>query len=252
MATLQVESRERANSAEVRRLRAKGILPMALIVKGKGTRLVQAVQKEVRFALRSAGGVAVFAVSVDSEPREIKVVIKDVQRDSISRNIIHLTLQEVKDDDVIRISVPITFHGEPDAVTKKRSSLMTPLVSLEIYAKPANIPDHIHVDLSNLTDNDKVVVGDLNLPEGVSTHVPVDAVVATTFHMRAVILEAPGAEVAPVEGEVVEGEVPLDASGKPVAAGAAPGKPGAPGAKAPAAAAPAAAAKPAPGKGGKK
>lgn len=250
MATLQVESRERANSAEVRRLRAKGILPMALIVKGKGTRLVQAVQKDVRFALRSAGGVAVFAVSVDSEPREIKVVIKDVQRDSISRDIIHLTLQEVKDDDVIRISVPITFHGEPDAVTKKRSSLMTPLVSLEIYAKPANIPDHIHVDLSQLTDNDKVVVGDLKLPEGVSTHIPADAVVATTFHMRAVVLETPGAEAAPVEGVPVEGEIPLDAAGKPVAA--APGKPGAPGAKAPAAAAPAAATKPAPGKGGKK
>lgn len=245
MATLQVESRERANSAEVRRLRTKGILPMALIVKGKGTRLVQAVRKEVRTALRSVGGAAVFNVSVDADPQEIKVVVKDVQRDSISRDVIHLTLQQVNDDDVIRISVPITFHGEPDCVTKKRSSLMTPLVALEIFAKPADIPDHLHVDVSKMEDNDKIVVGDIQLPNGVTTHVAADAVVATTFHMRAVALEA-----TPAAGE---GEA-APAEGAAAPAAAAPGaKAPAAGAKAPAAGAPKApAAAPAKPAGGKK
>jgi large subunit ribosomal protein L25 len=180
---------------------------MALIVKGQGTRLVQASQKDVRAALRKAGGVAVFAVSVDSESKEIKVVVKDVQRDAISRGIVHLTLQEVRDDDIIRIAVPITFHGEPESVTKKKSSLMTPLVSLEIFAKPAAIPDHLHVDLSGMGEHDKIVVGDLKLPEGVSTHIPADAVVATTFHMRLVSIETPTAVGVPAEGEAAaEGE----------------------------------------------
>jgi large subunit ribosomal protein L25 len=220
MATLQVESRENASSRGVQRLRSKGVLPMALIVKGKGTKLVQAPQKDVKAALKKAGSAPVFGVSVDTEAQEIKVVIKDVQRDSISRDIIHLTLQQVNDDDVIRFNVPITFHGEPDSVTKKRSSLMTPLVSLEIYAKPGDIPDHLHVDLSKMEDNDKVVVGDIQLPNGVTTHVPEDAVVATTFHMRAVVLEA---TPAAGEAEAVAAE------------GAAAAAPGAPGAKAPAA-----------------
>jgi large subunit ribosomal protein L25 len=158
--------------------------------------------------------VPVFGVSVDSDPREIKVVVKEVQRDIITRGIIHLTLQEVKDDDVIRINVPIVFSGEPDSVTKKRSSLMTPMVVIEIFAKPANIPDHITVDLSGLGENDKIVVGDLQLPDGVSTHVSGDALVATTFHMKAVVLEA---VVATVAAAPVEGEAPADGEEAPEA-----------------------------------
>lgn len=192
---------------------------MALIVKGKGTRLVQALQKDVRNTLRLSSGAAVFKLSVDSESREMQVVVKDVQRDSISRGIIHLTLQEVKDDDIIRIMVPVEFHGEPDCVNKKRSSLMTPMMNLEVYAKPADIPDHIHVDISQMTDNDKIVVGDLQLPAGVSTHLPADALIATTFHMRAVSIDVPTtAEVAAVPEAGAEG---VAKEGEPAAAGAA-------------------------------
>lgn len=208
MATLQIQSRESANSAEARRLRTKGILPMALILKGQGTKLVQAQQKDVRSALRRIGGAAVFSVAVDSEPKERKVIIKDVQRDVISRGITHLTLQEVRDDEVIRISVPIKFHGEPDCVTKKKSSLMTPLVALEIHAKPADIPDHFHIDVSEMEEVDKILVSDIPLPAGVTTHVPADTVVVTTFHMRAVSLEVPSAAetVVPAEGEAAPAE----------------------------------------------
>ncbi len=213
MATLQVTTRESAKSAEVNRLRRNGILPIALIEKGKGTRLIQAPQKDVRTTLRASGGVPVFTISLDNAS-EMKVVLKDVQRSVVGRDIIHLTLQEVKDDDVIRINVPIHFVGEPECVTKKRSSLMTPMVQLEIYAKPADIPDHLTVDISQMEDNDKIVVGDVKLPGGVSTHVHDDAVVATTFHMRAVSLEATPTVAA-------EGEAAAGAEGAAPAAGAA-------------------------------
>ena len=207
MATLQVKTRESAKSAETGRLRKAGILPMALIEKGKGTRQIQASQKDVKATLRAAGGVPVFGVKLDDDGNEFKVVLKEVQRDIISRSIIHITLQEVKEDDVIRIAVPIHFQGEPESVTKKRSSLMTPMVQIEVHAKPGDIPRWIDVDVSKMEDNDKVVVGDLNLPEGVTTHVSDDAVVATTFHMRAVSLEVPSGEAAAAaEGEAAEGE----------------------------------------------
>ena len=107
MSTLQVQSRERASSSDVRRLRARGILPMALIVKGQGTRLIQATIQDVRSAMQQSSGAAVFGVTLDRETRSIKVVVKDIQRDTISRNVVHMTLQEVKDDDMIRISVPV-------------------------------------------------------------------------------------------------------------------------------------------------
>ena len=207
MATLQVKTRESAKSAETGRLRKAGILPMALIEKGKGTRQIQASQKDVKATLRAAGGVPVFGVKLDDDGNEFKVVLKEVQRDIISRSIIHITLQEVKEDDVIRIAVPIHFQGEPESVTKKRSSLMTPMVQIEVHAKPGDSPRWIDEDVSKMEDNDQVVVGDLNLPEGVTTHVSDDAVVATTFHMRAVSLEVPSGEAAAAaEGEAAEGE----------------------------------------------
>ena len=214
MAMLRVSSRERANSAEVRRLRAKGILPMALIVKGKGTRLVQAMQKDVRAALRNSHGAPVFDVSIDEEPKPINVVVKDVQRDVISRGIIHLTLQEVKEDDIIRIGVPIIVEGEPDAVNKRRSTMMTPMVTLEVYAKPNDIPKKIVLDASELGDNDKIVVGDVVLPEGVETHVPADTVLVTTSPIRIVEEEVEPEVLYDEEGNVIEPE--LDAEGKPI------------------------------------
>ena len=189
---------------------------MALIVKGKGTRLIQAPQKEVRAALRKSGGVAVFGVSVDSEAKEVKVVVKDVQRDSISRGIVHLTLQEVQDNDIIRIAVPVHFVGTPESVVKKRSSLMTPMVTLEIYAKPADIPDSLTVNVSELGDNDKIVVSQVALPAGVETHLPPDALVATTTPLRAVSLEVPGTEAA--AGEAAEGEAAEGGAGEGEAA----------------------------------
>lgn len=215
MATLQVSSRERANSAEVRRLRAKGILPMALIVKGKGTRLVQASQKDVRTALKSSNGSPVFDVSIDEEPKPVNVVVKEIQRDTISRGIIHLTLQEVKEDDIIRISIPVIVTGEPDAVNKRRSTMTATLVTLEVYAKPADIPENVVLDASELGDNDKISVCDVTLPEGVETHVPGDTVLVTTTPIRIVeeevepevLYDEEGNVIEPVEGEEgAEGE----------------------------------------------
>ena len=232
MATLQVESREGATSAKVGRLRASGVLPMALIIKGQGTKLVQAQEKHVRTALKGSTGAAVYSLSLDSDPKEIKVVIKEVQRDPVSRDVIHLTLQEVRDDEMIRLPVPIAFHGEPDCVTKKRSTFMSPLMHLEIYAKPADIPDHVHVDISQMEDNDKVVVGDLKLPNGVTTHVAADTVVATTFHIRTVSLEVPTAETAAAPVVLEEGAEPLPEGEKPAEEPKAEAKPAAkPGAK---------------------
>lgn len=226
MTKLQVESRERASSAEVRRLRLKGILPMALIEKGKGTRLIQAQQKAVGTVLRQSKGVAVFGLSVDTEAREINVVVKDVQRDSISRGIIHLTLQEVKEDDVIRMRIPIVTVGEADAVKNHRSTMMIPLMSLEVLAKAADLPENFTLDVSELGDNDKITVGDISLPAGVTTNVAKDMVVVTTSPIRIVEeepeveLDEHGEPIVPVEGE--EGEEGEVAEGDAAADGASP------------------------------
>lgn len=202
MATLQVQTREQTRSADVRRLRSQGILPIALIVKGEGTKLVQAPAKDVRAVLSGSAGSAVFGVSLGGDAKPIQVILKDLQRDSISRKVIHATFQEVRDDEVIRFSVPVIVDGEPDCVTKKRSSLQVNMTNLEIFAKPADIPESIHLDVSQLKDHDKIVVGDIKLPNGVTTHLPEDAVVVTTIVLRAVSLEAPSAEAAaPAEGE---------------------------------------------------
>ena len=225
MAKLQVESRERASSAEVRRLRSKGILPMALIEKGKGTRLIQAQRKAVGNVLRQSKGVAVFGLSVDTEPKEISVVVKDVQRDAISRGIIHLTLQEVKEDDVIRMRIPIVTVGEADAVKNHRSTMMIPLMSLEVMAKASDLPENFTLDVSELGDNDKITVGDIVLPEGVKTNVAADMVVVTTSPIRIVEeepevkLDEHGEPIVAVEGEegeegaAAEGEATTDGEG---------------------------------------
>lgn len=199
MATLELSNREDLSSAGVGRLRREGVLPMALIAKGGVTKKVQADRAQVKSLFNGISGVAIFNVDVEGEGKK-RVIMKDVQRDPVSRQVTHMTVMEIAEDDVVKVYVPVVVEGTPKAVTKKMATLMAPMNQIEIKAKVKDLPETITIDASNMGQNDKIVVADLNYGEGVEFLTSDQTVLASTKQLRGMTALEEGGE-APAEGE---------------------------------------------------
>ena len=85
------------------------------------------------------------------------------------RQIIHLDLQRVKSDQVIRVSIPLQFLNEDMAEgVKLEGGTVTPLMNeVEVSCLPKDLPEKLEVDVIDLKLDDMLYLEDIVLPEGV-------------------------------------------------------------------------------------
>lgn len=210
MATLQVEVREKASSAAVQRLRNEGIMPIALLTKTEGTKLIQAPRVKIREIVDSISGLTIF--DVDGHGDKIQVILKEVQRDPATRQVIHVTLQEILDTDVIKANIPVKIEGTPEAVAKRQATLMIPMTQLAVKGKVSDLPDEVLVDVSEMEQNDRIIVSSLSGYDAIEFLTSPETVLATTKQLRgqAETTETEGEEGE--EGEESEGGESTEAS----------------------------------------
>jgi len=130
------------------------------------------------------------------EGGEQAVVIRDVQMDPVRQIPIHADFFAPNLRVVLTASVPINFHNEPEITD---AILTHNLNELQVSALPAEIPQHIEVDLSSMTAvGESVRAGDVSLPAGVTLITPEDEIIA--------ILSGVAAAEEPEEVEVSDEE----------------------------------------------
>ncbi len=202
MSEIQVVTRPQSKTAEVNRLRKSGVLPMALIErKDRNIRPIQADGAHIKEVLTSKDGLKIFPLVLDND-RKMNVIVKQIQRDISSRKVTAIVLQEVGQEDKVKMAVPVEFSGTPKAVAKNLASLLTPVATLDFQAQVKDLPDSIKVDLSNMKQNDRILLQDLNLPEGLTPLNSLETVVATTVQLRGMaefVEEGSTEEAAPAE-----------------------------------------------------
>jgi large subunit ribosomal protein L25 len=99
----------------------------------------------------------------DQEP--VKALIRDVQRDPLRpTSVIHLDLYEVQAGEKITVDVPIHIIGIPSGVRNFAGVLDHLLHKLEIEVLPADLPDHIDVDVTELEIGSVIFVRELSVP----------------------------------------------------------------------------------------
>jgi large subunit ribosomal protein L25 len=174
-------------------------------------------------------------LKIEGQP-DRQVLVRDFQLDPVSRDLLHADFLEVREDEKVKVNVPLRLVGRPEGVAE--GGILSQLRrELELYALPAAIPEKIDVDVSHLKMAQSIHVNEITLPPGVEAKTTINytlAVVAVP-EKEEVVAPPPTAEAAVAE----EGAAPVAAEAKPAAG--APAKPGAPGAAEakPAAAAPA-------------
>lgn len=97
------------------------------------------------------------------------VLLKDLQRDFLTHNIVHVDFQRVSMTEKLEVNVPLHIVGEAPGVKLSGGILAAYLRELRVRCLPADIPDGINIDVSALQINQGVKVKDLALPKGVES-----------------------------------------------------------------------------------
>jgi large subunit ribosomal protein L25 len=211
-AVLDAVARNTKGKNEARRLRAAGKIPATLYGAQKAgdkpaPQSVAVDPKPLMRILHSASGLNTL-ISLKLQGADARVLVKNVQLDPITHHPLHADFYRVNMDRKIQVTVPVTLRGESRGVKQDGGVLDFVHREIEVEVLPANIPDTIEVDVTNLGIGDSIHVRDvaanaawepISDPDMMIVHVVVIKVVEETP-----VAAAPGAEGAAAEPEVIK------------------------------------------------
>lgn len=183
--TLQANKREASGTSAAKRLRREGIVPAVIYGAAQRTYAVQVDAKEFSDLLREQSS-SNFLVNLEIEGAQEKTklaMVQGVQQDPLSGSVMHIDFQAVKEDETVHANIPIELIGTPEGV-KNGGVLDHQLHSIEIFCRPADLPEKIELEVSELGLGDAAHVGAIKFPGGVETHMDAEVVVAMIAEPR--------------------------------------------------------------------
>ena len=160
--SLKSEARKESGKNEVRRLRVAGKLPANLIGAGKSEMIsldAREFQKLLNSGLRSA---TLFTLDVDGSQHQ--VYVKELHRDPVTSESVHVDFYRVTPGKEVRVSVAIETVGNSIGV-KGGGALEHFIRNIKVRAKPESLKDVIKVDITNLDVDGSVYLNDIGIPE---------------------------------------------------------------------------------------
>ena len=155
--------RERLGKGGARTARREGNIPAVLYGHGEDPVSVNIGARDFDLALRGhKGGNPIVNLSVDS--KEFTALIRAVQYDPVSHDILHLDFQHISLTETIEVSVAIHLTGTPTGVKDGGVILEHILREVEVRCLPTAIPSSIDADVSALNIGDSVHIRDLVVP----------------------------------------------------------------------------------------
>lgn len=164
---LEIQSRSETGKNANRRMRAAGRIPAVLYGKGRESELMSLDGHAFGVILTHLGGrTALFNLEQEGRDEEITALLREIQRNPITDQILHVDLMEIPRGVPVTVPVQIQITGECKAVKNGEATVAQTLDFLEIAVRPRDLPDHLEVDISELELNDKIFARDVNLPVG--------------------------------------------------------------------------------------
>jgi len=138
-------------------------------------------------------------------------LIRDVQRDPITRRVVHADLQRVSATEEISASLPIATVGVADGVRNSGGVMDVVLHAVDVLGPANALPEQIEIDVTELGIHQHITAGDLKLPPSLKLDMDPTTVLVAIEPSRT---EAESAESAPAAPAA---EVPTVAEGEPAA-----------------------------------
>ena len=174
--TLAIEPRTGAGSTKSNALRHAGKVPGVLYGHGSEPQSVAFEAKAFEDLVHHGALSTLITLTMDGKKADT-ALIRQVQRDPITRKVVHADLQRVSANEEVRTKLQVVMVGVAIGVKEFGGVLDTINHELEIEGPANRIPDNLEVDVTNLGLHEHIVASDVKLPEGFKMITPADAIV---------------------------------------------------------------------------
>lgn len=209
--TLTAEKRDVLGKRN-RFLRRQGITPAHLFGHNIESQALQCDTVELKRIIAHAGATRLINLRITGEKRPKGVFIREIQRDVISKQLLHVDFYQVKMGEKIEVEVPVILVGEAPAMKAKGRMLAHSITSLHIECLPDKVPPQIEVDISILEEIEQAIhVKDIVLDPDITVHTDPEQLVVKVA--EAVVKVEELEEVVEEEEAAAEAEAEAPAEG---------------------------------------
>ena len=196
---------------KVRQVRRQGFVPGVLYGHHIEPVSVKVDDRALREVLQVAGVNRLVTLTIPGLGDAKKVLVRDLQRDSITHDMLHVDFYEVVMTERLTAEVPIVLVGESPVVAAGEAVLFEGMDTIEIECLPGDLPPQIELDISSLEAiDDTILVAQLKVSDAVEILVDPDEIVVKILPPAAEEIEEEVVVEEEVEAEV-EGEEPAEA-----------------------------------------
>ncbi|MBT7275063.1 MAG: 50S ribosomal protein L25/general stress protein Ctc [Woeseiaceae bacterium] len=210
---LIAEMRDDRGKGASRRLRHQGKVPAIIYGAGREPRALMFDHNKVLRELENASFYSsILTIKVGDKSRA--AIVKDIQRHPSKKQILHIDLQRIVEDEKIRMQIPIHFLGEEEAVGVKigGGSVSRLMTEIEVSCFPKDLPEFLEVDISELELDQMLYVSNISLPKGVEVSeilLEQDQAIVSIHEIKEIIDEEGDAD-----GESTDDQAAAESSGE--------------------------------------
>ena len=202
---LEAQKREASGKGAARGMRRAGEIPGILYGRKNEVIPIRIDARGFQDFLHNYGENAFINLEIADHGTE-NVMVKEIQRDPVSNQLLHTDLLRISMDEPITSSIAVTLIGSAPGI-QEGGILEFPHRQISVRCLPTLLPEEIEVDIGELEIDDRLSVEDISLPEGIE--------ILDDPHTRIVAIVPPRIEEEPEEEEGLEEEAVVDEDAEP-------------------------------------
>lgn len=195
MGELKIKERNKVNHGG-RKARAKGLVPGVLYGKNINNFMFEISSLELDREVCNVGEHGILNVEFNGDSKQ--VLIKEVQREPVNHEIIHIDLEMISKGEKIETEVPIQYIGEK-LLTKKGAVLQKEKDSVKVSCDSASLPKSVKLDVSRGINGSVYRLDDIEVASEISILEDLNSVVASISNEKKLVAELVEQELAPVQ-----------------------------------------------------
>jgi len=181
---------------QVKQLRAKGLVPGVLYGHSFDAQSLQFDTRALDRLISRVSGSQLITVQIEGQDKPEWALLRDVQRDVLSRELLHVDFYRVQMGQRLTAEIPLVVVGESPAIAENDAIIIQGISSIEVECLPSALVEAIEVDISALLELDQsLCVRDLAVPAEIDVLSDPDEMIVRVVKL---------AEEAVLEEEIVE------------------------------------------------
>ncbi|ANH78742.1 50S ribosomal protein L25/general stress protein Ctc [Candidatus Chlamydia sanziniae] len=169
---LVVTSRETGKKSFLKKIRQQGGIPAVIYSTGKSVAVANIVVDAFVFkkflSNLESGGLSSTVFSLSYLGQTIKALVKGIQYQITTYDVIHLDFEELMEDRPIKLNIPIRCTNTVDCIgVKLGGSLRQVIRSIRVVCKPKDIVSFLELDVQSVGLSQTRYLSDIAIPEGI-------------------------------------------------------------------------------------